>query len=107
MGHSLKNSYGNKYYSIGAIVYSGKNLNYNGTLDFEHNKPGYLAYHLNRFNKEEFVIDLRNYRKNDFIRQKLLGMESNGNTAEFVAKDRFDGLLFIKYSDTPKLIKKK
>ena len=35
MGHSLKKTFGDKYYSIGTIVYSGKNLNYNGTFDFE------------------------------------------------------------------------
>lgn len=107
MGHSLKNTYGNKYYSIGAFVYSGVNLDYNGTFDFEHNNADYLAYHLNKFGKEKFVLDLRNYNKNDFIKQKLLGMESNKAIAEFVAKDRFDGLLFIKYSNIPKLIKSK
>lgn len=90
MGHSLFTTYGSKYYSIGTIVYSGKNLNYNGTFDFEHKTKDYLAYHLNQLGKEKFVLDLRNYSKNDFIRQKLLGMENNGNTAEFVAKDRFD-----------------
>jgi len=107
MGHSLKATYANKYYSIGAIVYSGINLNYNGTFDFEHNTADYLAYHLNQFGKDEFVLDLRNYNKKDFTSQELLGMESNGNTAGFVAKDRFDGLLFIRYSDIPKLIEKK
>jgi erythromycin esterase-like protein len=106
MGHSLKGTYGDKYYSIGAIVYSGINLNYNGTFDFEHNTTDYLAYHLNQFKKDEFVLDLRNYNKKDFTSKELLGMESNGNTAGFVAKDRFDGLLFIKYSNIPKLIKK-
>lgn len=106
MGHSLKNTYGNKYYSIGAFVYSGKNLNYNGTFDFEHNNVEYLAYQLNQFGKEKYVLDLRHYNKNDFIKQKLLGMESNKAVAEFIVKDRFDGLLFIKYSDIPKLIKK-
>lgn len=105
MGHSLKNNYGSKYYSIGAVVYSGKNLNYNGTFDFEHNDADYLAYHLNQFGKEKFILDLRNYNKNDFIKQKLFGMENNKAIAEFVAKDRFDGLLFIKYSDIPILIK--
>jgi erythromycin esterase len=106
MGHRLKGTYGDKYYSIGAIVYSGINLNYNGTFDFEHNTTDYLAYHLNQFKKDEFVLDLRNYNKKDFTSKELLGMESNGNTAGFVAKDRFDGLLFIKYSNIPKLIKK-
>jgi erythromycin esterase len=106
MGHNLKNSYGDKYYSIGAIVYSGIHLNNNGTFDFEHNTADYLAYHLNQFKKDKFILNLRNYTKNDFTSQKLLGMESNGNTAEFVAKDRFDGLLFIKYSNIPKLNKK-
>jgi len=106
MGHRLKGTYGDKYYSIGAIVYSGINLNYNGTFDFEHNTTDYLAYHLNQFKKDEFVLDLRNYNKKDFTSKELLGMESNGNTAGFLAKDRFDGLLFIKYSNIPKLIKK-
>jgi len=106
MGHSLKKKYGNTYYSIGTIVYSGKNLNYNGTFDFEHRDSNYLAYHLNKFQKEKYVLDLRKYRKEDFTGQLLLGMESNGNAAEFIARDRFDGLLFIKYSDIPKLIKK-
>lgn len=107
MGHYLKNAYGNKYYSMGTLVYSGKNLNYNGTFDFEHKSKDYLAYHLNQFGKEKFVLDLRNYSKNDFINQKLVGMENSGNTAEFVAKDRFDGLLFIKHSGIPKLLNKK
>ena len=106
MGHYLKKTFGNKYYSIGTVVFSGKNLNYNGTFDFEHNDNKYLAYHLNQFQKEKYVLDLRKHSKNDFTKKLLLGMENNGNTAEFVAKDRFDGLLFIKYSDIPKLIKK-
>jgi len=106
MGHYLKKAFGNKYYSIGTIVYSGKNLSYNGTFDFEHNDNKYLAYHLNQFQKEKYVLDLRKHNKNDFTNKLLLGMENNGNTTEFVAKDRFDGLLFIKYSDIPKLIKK-
>lgn len=106
MGHYLKNTFGNKYYSIGAIVYSGKTLNYNGTIDFEHSDKNYLAYHLNQFRKDRFILNLREYDKPDFTRELLLGMESNGNIAEFIAKDRFDGLLFIKYSDIPKLIKK-
>ncbi len=106
MGHYLKNIFGNKYYSIGAVVYSGESLNYNGTIDFEHNDKNYLAYHLNQFQKDRFILNLREYNKNDFISELLLGMESNGNTAEFIAKDRFDGLLFIKHSGIPKLIKK-
>ncbi|MCG6185904.1 erythromycin esterase family protein [Maribellus maritimus] len=106
MGHNLKKTFGDKYYSIGAIVYSGKNLNNNGTFDFEHNDSEYFAYHLNQFQKEKFVFDLRKHNKQDFTNQLLLGMESNGNTAEFIAKDRFDGLLFIKYSDIPTLIRK-
>lgn len=106
MGHHLKKAFGDKYYSIGTVVYSGKNLNYNGTFDFEHKDNSYLAYHLNQFKKEKYVLDLRKHNKNDFTSKLLLGMENNGNTAKFVAKDRFDGLLFIKYSNIPKLIKK-
>lgn len=106
MGHYLKKTFDDKYYSIGAVVYSGKNLTYNGTFDFEHKDNNYLAYHLNRFQKEKYVIDLREHNKKDFTNELLLGMENNGNMAEFIAKDRFDGLLFIKYSDIPKLIKK-
>ena len=105
MGHYLKSTYGAKYYSFGAVVYSGKNLTYNGTVEFEHNSPDYLAYHLNKFKKEKFVMDLKDYKKDDFINQLLIGMENNGATASFVAKDRFDGLLFIKYSDIPTLLK--
>lgn len=107
MGHSLKKVFGKKYYSIGTVVYSGKNLTYNGTFDFEHKDSKYLAYHLNQFQKEKFVFDLRKHIKKDFTNEPLLGMENNGNTAEFIAKDRFDGLLFIKFSDTPKLIREK
>lgn len=106
MGHYLKNLYNDKYYSLGTVVYSGKNLTYNGAFDFEHKDNNYLAYHLNQFQKEKYVIDLREHYKKDFTNELLLGMENNGNMAEFIAKDRFDGLLFIKYSDIPKLIKK-
>jgi len=104
MGHSLKEAYGNKYYSLGAVVYSGKNLEYNRSFDFEHNDKNFLAYHLNQFNKDAFVLNLRNYKQNDFINESLLGMESGGNTARFIAKDRFDGILFIKYSSIPQII---
>lgn len=104
MGHSLKETYGNKYYSLGAVVYSGKNLEYNRSFDFEHNDKDYLAYHLNQFNREAFVLNLRNYKQNDFINESLLGMESGGNTARFIAKERFDGILFIKYSGIPQII---
>ncbi len=106
MGHGLKEIYGDKYYALGTIVYSGKNLNYNGSFDFEHNNKDYLAYHLNLFDKEKFLLDLRNHHKKDFTTQLLTGMESGGATAEFVAKDRFDGILFLKYSDIPTLIGK-
>ena len=105
MGHMLKNTYGAKYYSIGEIVYSGKSLNYNGPFEFESSNNQYLAYYLNQFNKDKFVLDLRAYKRADFTSQLLLGTETNGPT-EFIAKDRFDGLLFIKYSDIPKLLKK-
>ena len=106
MGHSLKKTYGDKYYSIGSIVYSGKDLlGNNGPFEFESSNNTYLAYHLNQFKKDKFVLDLRAYEKPDFTNQLLLGMESYGNTSGFIAKDRFDGLLFIKYSDIPKLIK--
>lgn len=107
MGHSLKETYGNKYYSLGVDVYSGKNLEYNRSFDFEHNDKEYLAYHLNKFNREVFILDLRNNKQNDFINESLLGMESGGNTARFIAKERFDGILFVKYSDIPQLIKDK
>ena len=106
MGHSLKKTYGDKYYSIGSIVYSGKDLlGNNGPFEFESSNNTYLAYHLNQFKKDKFVLDLRAHDKPDFTNQLLLGMESYGNTSGFIAKDRFDGLLFIKYSDIPKLIK--
>ena len=107
MGHNLKETYGNKYYSLGVDVYSGKNLEYNRSFDFEHNDRDYLAYHLNKFNREAFILNLRNYKQNDFISESLLGMESGGNTARFIAKERFDGILFVKYSDIPQLIKDK
>ncbi|MDP3393020.1 erythromycin esterase family protein [Sediminibacterium sp.] len=107
MGHSLKETYVNKYYSLGVDVYSGKNLDYNRSFDFEHNDKNYLAYHLNRFNREAFILNLRNYKQNDFINESLLGMESGGNTARFIAKERFDGILFVKYSNIPQLIKDK
>ncbi|MBL0135307.1 MAG: hypothetical protein IPP79_15685 [Chitinophagaceae bacterium] len=73
-------------------------------LTFEHNDKNFLAYHLNQFNKDAFVLNLRNYKQNDFINESLLGMESGGNTARFIAKDRFDGILFIKYSSIPQII---
>ena len=106
MGHRLKETYGEKYYSLGTIVYSGKNLNYNGTFEFKFDNKEYLAFHLNQLKKEKFVFDLTKYKKEDFTTQLLSDMENNGNTSEFIAKNRFDGLLFIKYSDVPKLIKK-
>lgn len=108
MGHSLKKTYGDRYYSIGAIVYSGKDLLGNkGPFEFESSDNTYLAYHLNQFKKDKFVLDLRAYDKPDFTNQLLMGMESYGYTSEFIAKERFDGLLFIKYSYIPTLINKK
>lgn len=88
MGHHLKIAFGDKYYSIGAVVYSGKNLNNNGTFDFEHKDNTYLAYHLNQFQKEKYLLDLRKHNKNDFTSKLLLGMENYGNTAEFIAKEK-------------------
>jgi len=105
MGHQLKKTYGSAYYSVGAIVYSGTNLNYSDSFDFEHNDRAYLAYHLNQYDIEKFVFDLSLYSKDDFTNQLLLGMESNGSRAEFIAKERFDGVLFVKYSDIPTLLK--
>lgn len=106
MGHYLKKAYGDKYFSIGSIVYSGKDLRYSGVQAFEHQHKDYLAYHLRQTQKECFVLDVRNYQGGGVITQPLLGMESNGSTGRFVAKDRFDGLLFIKFSDAPQLLKK-
>jgi len=105
MGHGLHNLYQEKYYSIGAVVYSGTDLTYSGTFQFEHNDPDYLAYHLNLSDQERYVLDLRGYSGEDFTGQLLLGMENNGATASFIAKDRFDGLLFIRYSDVPVLLR--
>lgn len=105
MGHRLKREYGPKYYSVGAVVYSGKNLNYSDSFDFEHQDSTYLAYHLNHFNKERFLVDLSEVGDEECTNSLLLGMESFGNTAEFRAKDRFDGLLFIRYSGMPSLFK--
>ena len=64
---------------------------------------------LKKLLKEEEKIPITSLKefKPDFTNQLLLGMESYGYTSEFIAKERFDGLLFIKYSDIPKLIKKK
>ena len=107
MGHYLKETYGDKYYSVGAIVYSGDNLNYNGPVKFEHSLKDFLAYHLNKSNQKKFIFDLRHYEKQDFTNELLKGMESNGNIAEFYAKQRFDGLLFLHYSDIPKLLPKR
>jgi len=107
MGHGLKETYGNKYYSLGTVVYSGKNLEYNRSFDFEHNDKDYLAYHLNQFNRELFILNLSNYKQKNFINESLLGMESGGNTARFIAKGRFDGILFLKYSNVPQLIRNK
>lgn len=104
MGHSLKETYGAKYYSIGAIVYSGKSLTSNGTFEFEHNNKEYLSYYLNQYKHSQFILNVRSYPKKDFINKPLLDIDNNGNTTSFIAKDRFDGLLFIKYSDIPKLI---
>ena len=104
MGHHLKSTFGDKYYSMGAIVYSGKDQRRNEIVDFEHNDADYLAYHLNQSSKKSFVMDLRNYTKNDFLSESLLGMENNGNTGNFIAKDRFDGLLFLRYSGVPHLL---
>lgn len=107
MGHYLKKEYGDKYYSIGAIVYKGRSLkrNLSDIYTFEHNNTDYLAYHLNKLQKGPFLINLRTYKKNDFITQQLRGMENNGNITEFIAKGRFDGILFLEYSDVPKLLK--
>lgn len=101
MGHYLKKEFGAQYYSIGTMVYSGNNQNYNQVMEFEHDNPDFLAYHLNKFNKDRFLVDLRSHKKDDFTGESHMGMESGGATASFIAKDRFDGLLFIKKSDVP------
>ncbi|MCJ8289076.1 MAG: erythromycin esterase family protein [Crocinitomicaceae bacterium] len=106
MGHYLKEKYGAKYYSVGAIVYSGRDLRYDGAIEFEHNSPDYLAYHLNKFQREVYLLNLRNYKTNDFIKEEHLGMESGGSVGSFNAYDRFDGLLFIKKTNIPTFIKK-
>mgnify|MGYP001056782888 CR=1 FL=1 len=106
LGHHLKKTYGQSYYSIGAIVYSGRDMRYNKIASFEHKKADYLAYRLNQYKQTHFLINLRDKSQPSFLNKPLLGMESNGSEAAFVAKDRFDGLLFIQYSDVPKLLKK-
>lgn len=107
MGHGLKKIYGNKYYSLGIEVNSGKSLEYNRSFDFEHNDKKYLAYHLNQFNRDQYILDLRNYNQDNFIYESLFGMSSGGYLGKYIAKERFDGLLFIKNSNMPHLIKNK
>jgi erythromycin esterase len=105
MGHGLKKIYGKKYYSLGIEVYSGKSLEYNRSFDFEHNDKKYLAYHLNQFKREQYILDLRNFNQDNFNYESLLGMSSGGYLGKYIAKERFDGLLFIKNSSIPQLIK--
>ncbi|MEO1530398.1 MAG: erythromycin esterase family protein [Planctomycetota bacterium] len=101
MGHHLKRHFGEKYYSIGAVVYRGESLGYSDTLEFEHNDEEYLAFHLHRLKRSSFVLDLR-ARQTRVGKTAALGMETGGNTAKFVPQDRFDGLLFLEYSGVPK-----
>ncbi len=105
MGHYIKEKYKKSYYSLGVSVYSGSDLRYQGIVDFEHNDSNYIAYHLNTYNKKAFVLDLRNNKEEDFTNELLMGMENGGSTAEFIAKDRFDGILFLRNSDVPELLK--
>ncbi|OJJ13895.1 hypothetical protein BKI52_45285 [marine bacterium AO1-C] len=105
MGHHLKKTYGKRYYSVGAIVYSGRDLRYNKTATFEHKKTDYLAYRLEQYQQTSLFINLRSNPQPDFLSKPLLGMESNGNEAVFAAKTRFDGILFIHHSDIPQLLK--
>ncbi|MCB0762442.1 MAG: hypothetical protein KDC12_13025, partial [Flavobacteriales bacterium] len=63
----------------------------------------YLAYHLNQFEADRYVVDLSSNIRVDFLNRQLLGMENNGNTARFRANDRFDGLLFLGRSGVPQL----
>jgi len=106
MGHTLKEKYKNSYYSLGAIVYKGKNLNYNSTTTFEHNNPEFFAYHLNQVITSACWIDLKTISDPIFTTTLLKGMENNGNTSSFIAKNRFDGLLYIPESNVPKLLNK-
>jgi hypothetical protein len=50
-------------------------------------------------------MDLRKEAGLDFLGKPLLGMENEGDKAEFVAHERFDGILFIRRSDIPTLLK--
>lgn len=104
MGHSLKKKYGSKYYAIGTIVYKGNSLTYSGEFSFEHNSPEFLAYHLNQANEKKYLFDLTASKGIKFINQLHSGIDNGGNTSKFIAKDRFDGLLFIKESGKPKLL---
>lgn len=106
MGHYLKEKYGNAYYSVGAIVYKGNDLiHWNQEVNtFEHDTPDYLAYHLNKLNQKPFLFDLRQANLPTFLTKPLLGMESGGSAAYFIPNERFDGLLFIPFSDIPKKI---
>lgn len=104
MGHGLKQKYGSSYYSLGTVVYSGTNQNYNGSFSFEHKDPEYLAYHLNEVGKNSFLLNQRDYPKQDFTHELHLGMENNGSKAYFIAQDRFDGLLFLSHSGPPQLL---
>ncbi|MEO1513484.1 MAG: erythromycin esterase family protein [Bacteroidota bacterium] len=103
MGHHLKEAYGDRYYSIGAIVYKGRDLiHWNNTVnEFEHDTTAFLAYHLHQQRYDRLLINLRERYGQPYLNEPLLGMESGGNTGLFVAKDRFDGLLFIRSSDVP------
>ena len=106
MGHYLKELYGDKYYSVGAVVYQGTCLNNKTPFDFENNTQEHLAYHLNQFDKPRFIVDFRKHYKDDFTAELQLLMSVGGNTKQCYPKNTFDGVLFIQSSGMPMLIEK-
>lgn len=104
LGHLLHDKFGTKYYSIGSEVYSGKNMEYNSTFDFEHIDSSFLAFHLNELRKPKLLIHLREYSSENFLNEELKSMESNGNIGTFIPNERFDAILFIKSSQPPNLL---
>ena len=106
LGNYLKESYGDKYYSVGSVVYKGNALVHwnNHINDFEHNTDAFLAYHLNLAGKNKFLLHLREKNSAEFLNTELLMMSVGGNTSPTVAQKNFDGILFIHHSDSPTII---
>lgn len=107
MGHYLKETLENDYYSLGLFAYEGKTYkHWTRTYEnFKHKDSSFIEHKLVSTGKEIVYLNLCSKEPNTFnhwIYEEINAFEvENGGQVSFIPHKRFDGIITVKYSDAP------